>query len=208
MSIIVENISKSYNDNVVLESINLEIKKGVIYGILGRNGVRGTFRLLQTTPLKKGVFIISQIIVRLIIAIVQIFFFILIGYLMGMFNLSIVIPLFAASLLGMAMILTLGFIFGSVFRSVEISSGVLGGFSAPVLMLSGVLFPLYLLPSTFELIAKFIPLTYLGDLIRSIMFPNIDPMNSIYINILMLFGSTLLFFIIARLTFKWEVEAK
>lgn len=55
--------------------------------------------------------------------------------------------MFAVSLLGMAMILTLGFIHGNLFHSVEITSGVFGALVAPILMLSGVLFPLHILPN-------------------------------------------------------------
>lgn len=36
--IIVENLYKSIDDNVILNNINLNLKKGKIYGITGRNG--------------------------------------------------------------------------------------------------------------------------------------------------------------------------
>lgn len=42
MAIFVENLWKSYDKNVVLENINLEITSGNIYGVLGRNGAGKT----------------------------------------------------------------------------------------------------------------------------------------------------------------------
>ena len=38
MSIKIINLCKKYNDNIVLDNINLEIKKGSIFGLLGPNG--------------------------------------------------------------------------------------------------------------------------------------------------------------------------
>lgn len=167
---------------------------------------KGTIRLLQVTPLKKETFIVSQIIVRFILASVQIILFLVIGFFMDLINFSAIVPMFAASLLGMAMILTFGFIFGSIFKSAEVVGGLIGGLMAPVLMLSGVLFPLYILPSVFETIAKFIPFTYLGDLMRSITLSNLEPMYSSHINIIVVLACTLLFFLIAKYTFKWETN--
>lgn len=42
MSIIIENLSKTYDGNTVLESINMKVPKGSIYGVLGRNGAGKT----------------------------------------------------------------------------------------------------------------------------------------------------------------------
>lgn len=167
---------------------------------------QGTIRLLQVTPLTKGLFIVSQIIVRFILASVQIILFLGIGFLMNLVTLSAMLPIIGASLLGMAMILTLGFIIGSIFNSAEVVGGMIGFLMAPVLMLSGVLFPLQILPNVFETIAKFSPFTYLGDLIRSIMLATLEPMHSVYINIIVLIGCTFILFFIAKQTFKWETK--
>ncbi|WP_377887565.1 ABC transporter permease [Alkalihalobacillus sp. R86527] len=165
---------------------------------------KGTLRLLQVTPLSKSTFLISQIAVRFIISILQIIIFLLIGLAMNMFEVQLLPVLFAVSLLGMAMILSLGFIFGGILKSVELAGGLLGGFSAPLLIFSGVLLPLTIMPEAFEKVAMFIPFTYLGDLIRSIMFENGSPLYSTPTNLMAICGCTILFFFIAKLTFKWE----
>ena len=38
MSIIIKNLNKSYKDTKILENLNLEIKSGSIFGLLGPNG--------------------------------------------------------------------------------------------------------------------------------------------------------------------------
>lgn len=167
---------------------------------------KGTIRLLQVTPLPKETFIVSQVIVRFILAIAQIILFLIIGFLMNLVTFSVMVPLFLASLLGMAMVLMLGFIFGSIFNSPEVAGGLLGGLFAPVLMLSGVLFPLHILPGAFETFAKFIPFTYIGDLTRSITLPNFETMHSASLNIVVVVGCTLVLYFIAKFTFKWEAD--
>ena len=36
--IIIENLTKELDDNLILNNINLKLKVGKIYGIVGRNG--------------------------------------------------------------------------------------------------------------------------------------------------------------------------
>lgn len=42
MSIIIKNLNKSYKDTKILENLNLEIKSGSIFGLLGSNGAGKT----------------------------------------------------------------------------------------------------------------------------------------------------------------------
>jgi ABC-2 type transport system ATP-binding protein len=42
MSIQIENLCKSYNNNLILENLNLEIKTGSVFGLLGPNGAGKT----------------------------------------------------------------------------------------------------------------------------------------------------------------------
>lgn len=165
---------------------------------------KGTLRLLHITPLRKETFIASQIIVRFLVGILQVILFLFAGFLMDLISVWTILPVFIVSLLGITMILLLGFIFGTLFNSVELAGGVLGGMVAPVLMISGVLFPLYILPDIFVTIAKVIPFTYLADLLRWIMYPEMGAMFPVYINILVLISFTIAFFFIGKRTFNWE----
>ncbi|WP_077706043.1 ABC transporter permease [Virgibacillus dokdonensis] len=165
---------------------------------------KGTLKLFQVTPLSKGEFLLSQITIRFIISIIQITLFFSVGFIIQVIQLKHLIPFYGASLLGMCLILPLGFIFGSIFNSVEVSGALLGGISAPVLMLSGVLLPLTIFPDIFEKIAMISPFTYFGDLLRTVMFDSFSPMFPAYINILVLFGSTIVLFYIGKVTFKWR----
>lgn len=164
----------------------------------------GILRLFQITPLKKGTFIVSQITVRLLLACVQVMVFLLIGLALNLFKINQFFSVLATSLLGMAMILTLGFLLGGIFKSVELTGGLLGALSAPLLMLSGVLLPLRLFPKAFEIVSMFIPITYLGDLIRTVMYPSVESLHPVYINISAMVLFTIIFYFICKVTFKWQ----
>jgi ABC-2 type transport system permease protein len=165
---------------------------------------KGTLRLFQITPLSKTTFLLSQITVRFIISFIQIVLLLGIGIIIGVIKLNVILPVFLVSLLGMCMILTIGFLFGGILNSAELAGGLLGGLSAPILMFSGVLLPLTIFPEVFEKIAMAFPFTYLGDLVRTVTFSNFDSMFPIYINVSVILACTLLFFFIVKLTFKWE----
>ncbi|WP_054705692.1 ABC transporter permease [Bacillus sp. JCM 19041] len=163
----------------------------------------GTLKLLQVTPLTKSSFIISQIFVRFIIGSLQVLLFLIMGLFLNIIKFSSIIPIFGISLLGLLMILTLGFIFGSLLNSPEVAGALLGGLSAPLLMLSGVLMPLSIYDSNIiDSISMFIPFTYLGDLMRSTMF-DIDPDVPIFLSIIAISAFTIVFYIFAKKTFKW-----
>jgi ABC-2 type transport system permease protein len=166
----------------------------------------GTMRLLKLTPLTAGEFVVSQIIVRLILAVAQIALFLVLGFLLQIIRVSDVLPLLAVSLIGMIMILNIGFFFGGFMRSVEIAGGILGALAAPLLMFSGVLLPFYILPDILEDIAYFIPFTYFGDALRQILFDNLDSQLNIYLDLLAIIGFSLLFFALTLMTFKWQNE--
>lgn len=46
--LVCNNISKSYKDKKVLQNLELELEKGKIYGLIGRNGVRYILKISTT----------------------------------------------------------------------------------------------------------------------------------------------------------------
>lgn len=166
----------------------------------------GIMRLLTLTPLTTGQFVISQIIVRLILSVVQITLFLILGMLLKIVTISDLILLLLVSLIGMIMILSLGFLFGGFMSSVEIAGGILGAISAPILMLSGVMMPFYIMPDIVEDLAIFIPFTYMGDALRQILFEHLEGKFSIYTDLAAILGFAVLFFVMTKLSFKWSNE--
>jgi ABC-2 type transport system permease protein len=103
----------------------------------------------------------------------------------------------------MVMILTLGFLFGGLFNNMEIASGILSFSMVPLLMLSGAMLPLYILPDVIQYVSYIIPFTYLSDLYHQTLYGlngKVPPM----INILLLFVLSALFFYFTKKSFRWK----
>lgn len=163
---------------------------------------KGILKTFRTTPLKESTFVISQIMVRLILAAVQILIFVIVGVFLDVLNVSNIIPFLLISLLGMCFILILGFLMGGLFNNTELASGVLSVGMMPLIMLSGAMLPLYILPDIFETISYFIPFTYLTDIYHQILF-DFDGKLPILGNISIILGLSIVFYLITIKTFKW-----
>ncbi|XYJ24090.1 ABC transporter permease [Bacillus velezensis] len=72
------------------------------------------------------------------------------------------------------MLFALGYTIGSLPLTIEAVNGLSGGMLAPLLIVSGLIIPMSMLPSWLSMISKFIPLTYFGELLR--FYLNGDPL--------------------------------
>ncbi|GAK10582.1 ABC transporter permease [Geomicrobium sp. JCM 19039] len=165
----------------------------------------GVLRLLEISPLKKSTYVLSQISVRFLIGVFQMVLFLLLGVLLGIISFSQFLPGIAISMLTLAMMVTLGFIFGSILQSVETAGALLGGLSAPVLILSGVLMPLSIYSSqVMNTIALFFPFTYLGDVKRDLLIVNYSAEYPLWLSLTVIIITIVILFTIAIRVFSWS----
>ncbi|WP_042224259.1 ABC transporter permease [Oceanobacillus manasiensis] len=163
---------------------------------------KGILKTLNTTPLNEFTFILSQILVRLILGFMQILIFTILGFFMGFISLGNVLPFILIGLIGLLMILTLGFLFGGIFNNTEVASGVLSFGMVPLAMLSGAMLPLHILPDVFDTISYFIPFTYLAELFHEVLF-DLDVKLPMFGNIIVLLVLSAAFFLLTKFTFRW-----
>lgn len=67
MSIVISNLCKSYDDNLVLDNLNLTIKKGSLFGLLGPNGAGKTTLVSILNFLEKkikGILLFLDLIIK------------------------------------------------------------------------------------------------------------------------------------------------
>lgn len=127
-------------------------------------------RSLGATPLPRIQIVFSEIAVRLLIASVQALLIILIGYFV--FDVRLAgswWQIAAAVFFGAAVFVSIGYMLVSFARTEESANGILQIVQFPMMFLSGIFFPLELLPSVLQPVVKVIPLTYLGDLLRGVL---------------------------------------
>jgi len=125
---------------------------------------------LNATPLPRWALVGSNVAVRLIIAAVQTA--LIVG--IGITVLGVQIPgnpllIAAFVLLGALTFTSIGYVIASFARTEEAANGITSVVQFPLMFLSGIFFPIEVLPSWLKTVATFMPLTYLGDALRQTM---------------------------------------
>jgi ABC-2 type transport system permease protein len=127
---------------------------------------QGVLRALALTPVRRLVIAMSVVPSRLVVAVAQIALVLAVTALTGALALTD-LPLLVLTLtLCAASMFSIGMFIGGVVRSVMGGSAVSALVLPIVLMLSGVLLPLSILPGVAQRAAEILPFTYMGDLLR------------------------------------------
>lgn len=127
-------------------------------------------RGLSLTPLSRSVLLSSEISVRLLAGFVQAGIIIVIGILV--FDIHVLGKFYELILLvalGALTFISIGYMLICFVNSVEGGSGLAQVAQLPMMFLSGVFFPLELIPEFIRPIVRVIPLTYLADSLRQVM---------------------------------------
>lgn len=156
------------------------------------------------TPLRRSIMVFSQVIYRMILALIQTLIIIAIAYLV--FNVQMVGNWFI--LLGLVLLGTLAFISLGYFavaraRTTEGAMPIIQLIQFPMLFLSGIFFPIDFMPDFMRTIIAIIPLTYLGDAFRQVMV-EATPLHPLGIDIAVLSAWLVACMILAIKLFRWE----
>src|SRR5436190_549680 len=125
---------------------------------------------LAATPLKRWQLVGSNVLMRLLIALVQAVIIVSVGVLF--FGVEITGPLaltvFFVSL-GAVAFLALGYVIASFAKTEDSANGITSVVQFPMMFLSGTFFPIDAMPAPLQTVARLIPLTYLSDALRQVM---------------------------------------
>ena len=124
-------------------------------------------RRLGATPLPRAVLIGSQVAARLLIAVLQAVVLLIVARALFKFQISgsvTQVAVFVA--LGALTFVALGYVVAAVSPTAETAQPVAQAISFPMLFLSGVFFPISLIPNIVQPIVRVLPLTYLSDALR------------------------------------------
>ena len=165
---------------------------------------QGIIRGLGVTPLPRITLLGSEILIRLIMALIQTFIIIVIG--VTVFDLKIVGGFFEVTgfvILGAITFISLGYMLITFASSPESGERIIQVVQFPMMFLSGIFFPITIMPDYIKPVVSAIPLTYLGDGFGQIMVGSI-PEYSMSFNILILFLWFIVSLFIAIKFWKWE----
>jgi ABC-2 type transport system permease protein len=161
-------------------------------------------RRLGATPLPRWQLILSNILLRLTIGLAQ--SAIIIGLSAAAFNVQITGNLGALAglvMLGALTFVSMGYLIASFSKTVEMASGVSSAINFPMMFLSGIFFPLALLPTFLAPVVQALPLTYLADAIRQVTLGSV-PVFPMLVDVVVLAGWAVVCALISARFFRWE----
>jgi ABC-2 type transport system permease protein len=156
------------------------------------------------TPLRRSIMIFSQITYRLILALMQTLIIIAVAYFV--FNVQMIgnwFILLGLVLLGTLTFISIGYFAVSRARTTEGAMPIIQLIQFPMLFLSGIFFPIEIMPDFMRPIVEAIPLTYLGDAFRQVMV-DATPLYPLSIDIAVLAGWLVVCMVLAIRLFRWE----
>ena len=159
---------------------------------------------LNATPLPRWALVGSNILVRLLIAAAQTL--IIVG--IGIVVLGVQItgnPLAIAGfvVLGALAFTSIGYVIASFARTEEAANGMTSIVQFPLMFLSGIFFPLEVMPEWLRGVATFLPLTYLGDALRQTMVGG-TPFAPLGVDALVLVGWLVVTLGVSARYFRWQ----
>jgi ABC-2 type transport system permease protein len=128
--------------------------------IMARDKERGYLSRLLTTPTRPWEFITGYSLCLLVIAVLQIFLFILVGWLFGMAVAGSLLLAFSIFVLTALASIGIGMVVASITKSENQAEPLTWIIAMPLAVLSGVWFPLSVMPKTMQSIANFFPFAH------------------------------------------------
>jgi len=169
---------------------------------------KGVLRRMGATPLSKTTLLASQVAFRLTTAFVQTALIVTVG--MALFNVRIYLgnlpALAGVVVLGATTFVTMGYFLSGLAKTEE---GLQGLTMLPYfifMFLSGIFFPVEVMPDWIRPLVDVIPLTYLGDALRAVMI-EAGTSFSMTTNVLVLLAWLAVCAVLAVRFFKWEPQA-
>ena len=159
---------------------------------------------LNATPLPRWTLVGSNVIVRLLIAAAQTA--IIVGIGVAVLGVEVVgnwALIAGFVVLGALSFTAIGYVIASFARTEEAATGMTQIVQLPLMFLSGIFFPLEVMPEWLRGVATFMPLTYLGDALRQTMVGG-TPFAPLGVDALVLAGWLIVTLAISARFFRWQ----
>jgi ABC-2 type transport system permease protein len=165
---------------------------------------KGILRRVKVSPLPLSRFLGSEIFAALIMSLIQAAILLLVGW--AVFRIHINgnwLYIWFVIILGAASFLAAGFFIASITKTLKTAEMASNAITFPMMFLSGVFFPLAILPPFLAFIAKCLPLYYLGDALRKVMIQG-KGLGQVWLDLVVVGGMGIVCFIAAVKLFRWE----
>jgi ABC-2 type transport system permease protein len=164
----------------------------------------GVLRRLGATPLPRWTLLVSQVMLRITIGLAQ--SVVIVGLSVYAFKVQIqgnMLALAGLILLGAISFVAIGYLIAAVSGTVDTAGGISSAINFPMMFLSGIFFPLALLPAFLTPVVRAMPLTYLADAFRQVTIGSV-PEFPILVDIGVLVAWAIVCALLSARLFKWE----
>jgi ABC-2 type transport system permease protein len=159
---------------------------------------------LAATPLRRWQLVGSNVLMRLLIAMVQAVIIVGVGVLAFGVHITGSLPLVVGFVaLGAMAFLALGYVVASFAGTEDSANGMTSVIQFPMMFLSGTFFPIDEMPGVLRTIARIIPLTYLSDALRQVMVGG-TAFAPLWLCAVVLVGWLVACFGVAAVKFRWQ----
>jgi len=161
-------------------------------------------RRLGATPLPRSTILASQVLLRLTIGLAQMALLLSIGVIgFKMHVQGSVLGLIGFVVLGALSFISMGYMIAGLAKTQDAVTGITSMLNFPMMFLSGIFFPVEVMPQWMRPIVEAIPLTYLGDALRQIIVGS-PPAHSLSMDAGVLAGWLVVCGLLAIRLFRWE----
>jgi ABC-2 type transport system permease protein len=165
---------------------------------------QGVLRRLGATPLPRSTLLAAYIVMRVLIALIQTGIIVAVGIILfGLTMAGSWLVFGGVLLLGTLAFIAIAFVIAAIARTEESGGALTSAVQLPMLFLSGIFFPVSIMPDFLRPVADALPLTYLADALRQVMV-SATPDHSMATNTLVLLAWLVVSSALAVRFFRWE----
>ncbi len=196
-----------YIDFFVPGVIALTVMTNSVFGVIESNTKsrkNGILRKLSTTPFTRGDWILAKMLFMLFMAFVSTFFILVVGVLVWHLTFELNVYMFILIISASFAFAGMGMIVTRFVRDEETAPAAANAITFPMMFLAGIFFPLEMMPHFLQVVAKFMPLYYVGEGLRDAMI--LGDASGALMNSLVIFIFAAIVFTIGIVTTSWKDE--
>lgn len=162
--------------------LGMTIMTSAVYGSIAVNTryrKNGILRKVATTPMTKAEWVTSKVLYQIVVAFISMTALIVVGVVAFGVDVSINPLVILLVVTGSMTFSGIGMIVARFVKDEEAAESAGGAINFPMMFLSGIFFPLEMMPSYLQAIGKVMPLYYVGEGLRDAMI-NIDIEGALY----------------------------